>query len=197
MIFKNKKSQKFISFLLIIAIIVPTVLFSRPQKAEAQWTDFLAFAQRVISYIDEHLTQISTSTDTSISIKNVAKEVARQALMAVARAFLQKMTQSIVTWINSGFHGNPLYLENPESFFKDIAKYEIRNVIDAYGYDDLLYPFGKDFALNILYAYKNTAANNAAYSLSRTIDDRALLRNYQTNFNYGGWNAFLINTQYP
>jgi len=197
----KNKTTKLISALLIITIFLPSLVFlTKPNEVKATAPVIEVAGAGVWSWITSLFsgtTSISTVTDTGLHIKDFAKEVARQVLMAVARAFLQKMTQSIVTWINSGFHGNPLYLENTDSFFKDIAKYEIRNVIDAYGYDDLLYPFGKDFALNILYAYKNTAANNAAYSLSRTINDPVLLRNYQTNFNYGGWNAFLINTQYP
>ena len=197
----KNKTTKLISALLIITIFLPSLVFlTKPNEVKATVPVIEVAGAGVWSWITSLFsgtTSTSTVTDTGLHIKDFAKEVARQVLMAVARAFLQKMTQSIVTWINSGFHGNPLYLENSESFFKDIAKYEIRNVIDTYGYDDLLYPFGKDFALNTLYAYKNTTANNAAYSLSKVFNDPVLLRNYQNDFNYGGWNAFLINTQYP
>jgi len=64
------------------------------------------------------------------------------------------MTKSVTNWINSGFHGAPLFLENPGSFFQDIGKYEIKNLVDEFGYDPNRFPFGQAFALNTINAYK-------------------------------------------
>jgi hypothetical protein len=88
-------------------------------------------------------------------------------------------------------------LENPESFFEDIAKSEVKNIVDTFGYDSLKFPFGKDFALNVIGSYKRQLEDNTAYSLSKVMTDPVLIRNYQSDFNVGGWNGFLINTQYP
>lgn len=39
---------------------------------------------------------------------------------AVAQAVIQGMTQSLVGWINNGFQGAPLFLDNPLAFFASI-----------------------------------------------------------------------------
>src|SRR3989344_852222 len=175
---KNKTVQKFISSLILICMLTPAIFLSfTPKKAEAQWV-------------------VWDPAHTAITVKIVMQEVARQFLMAIARALLARLTQSIVNWINSGHWGNPLYLENQQSFFKDIVKYEVRNLIDTFGYDSLRFPFGKSFALNTIDAYKRQLADNAQYSLSKVINDPVLLNNYRNDFSVGGWNGFLINTQY-
>lgn len=176
---KNKTVQKFISSLIILTILTPALLVSfTPKKAEAQWV-------------------VSDPAHTAITLKIVIQEIWKQAMMAIARKLLNKITQSTVNWINSGFHGNPLYVENSGSFFKDIAKYEVRNLVDSVGYNSLQFPFGKSFALNTIDAYKRQFEDNASYSLSKAIDDPVFLNNFRNDFNVGGWNGFLINTQYP
>lgn len=200
MIFKNKKSQKFIAVILLFSILVPTVLLSNPKQANATGVPVLDILGNIWDGIKSAFLSIGSGaqvTDTAISVKNVTQEIFRQVLMAVARKALQEITKSTVNWINSGFHGSPLFLENPESFFQDIAKTEVKTLVDQFGYDSLKYPFGKDFALNTINAYKRQLSDNAAYSLSKVMTDPVQLRNYQNNFNVGGWDAFLINTQYP
>jgi len=181
--FKNKNIQKLISCLVIIGMMAPAIfLFSAPKKTDA----FLGFGDIVFDVP----TEISTT-------KEVIYTILEQVLMAIARKVLEKMTQSTVNWINQGFHGSPLFLENSDSFFKDIAKSEVKNLVNLFGYDSLKYPFGKNFALSIINDYKATLENNAAYTLSSVINDQAYLYSFQNDFNVGGWNGFLINTQYP
>ena len=179
MIAKNKTIQKFISTLIIISMLTPAIFLSfQPKKAEA-WG---------IVWDPIH---------TAVTVKIVVQEIFKQFLMILARRLLNKMTQSTIAWINSGFHGNPLYLERPESFFKDIVKFEVKALIDLYGYDSRRYPFGKDFALSTIGSYQRQLADNSAYTLSKVISDPVLLNSYRNDFNVGGWNGFLINTQYP
>lgn len=181
----SEKTKKIISSLLIIAVIVPTILFSKPQKTDASLPviDFASIAEAVFG--------------SSLHIKDIAVEVLKEVARTFLKKLLQQMTQQTVNWINSGFHGSPLFVQNPDSFFNDIAKSEIKTLVSQYGYDSNRYPYGANFAQNIINSYKATAGNNAAYTLSNVINDPTLLNNYRTNFNYGGWNGFLVNTQYP
>lgn len=199
MIFKNPKVQKFISSILIILVILPAVLFSKPKQVEAQTatTDFLNAALKVIGNLFTGAGSGAQITETSYTIKQWAEIIVKQVLQAAARKVLQEVTKSTVNWINSGFHGSPLFLENPKSFFNDIAKSELKNMVDTFGYDRVKFPFGRDFALNTIATYKNTLENNTSYTLSNVIKDTTVLHNYQNDFNFGGWNGFLINTQYP
>ena len=105
------------------------------------------------------------------------------------------MTQSTINWINSGFHGAPLFIERPDAFFKDIAKYEIKKLVNTIGYDSLRFPFGKSVAINLINSFKRPFARNAEYSLNKVIRDPDLLERYQNDFSVGGWTGFFINTR--
>jgi hypothetical protein len=192
----SAKNQKFISLLILLSIIFTAV----PQKTQA----YLGILDSNINDPAVYATATSTATiagstatNTTLHIKDFAREVLKQVLMGVARKVLQEMTKSTINWINSGFHGSPLFLENPQSFFNDIAKSEVKTLVDLYGYDSVKFPFGKDFALNVINSYKSQLEDNSAYTLSKTIQDPIILHNYQNDFNTGGWNGFLVNTQYP
>ena len=175
---KNKTLQKFISCLVIISILSPAIFISfQPKKAEAQWV-------------------VIDPAHIAVSVKAVLTEIWKQAMMALARKLLARFTQNTVNWINSGFHGNPLYLENPKSFFKDIVKYEVRNIVDTFGYDSLRFPFGRSFALNTIDAYKRQLTDNASYTLSKVITDPVLLASYRNDFNVGWGERLFIKIQY-
>lgn len=203
MIFKNKKIQKLISCLIIISVFAPSVfVLSTPRKAEA--VDFIGGAANIIKavlgYIGNVLSSssaVSNATVAGKTIKDIALLVLQEVLKAIAQKALQAITKSTVAWINGGFHGSPLFLENPQSFFTDIVKTEIKTLVDQFGYDTLRFPYGKDFALNTINSYKSTLENNMQYTVSRAISDPVQLNNYRNNFSVGGWNGFLINNSYP
>lgn len=197
MILKNKTIQKFISSFMIIAVILPSfVFFIKPKKADAQFTDVVNAAWNGLQAAYGFVDKSTNLQSTAIQIKNVAKEVFRSVLQAIARRMLADLTKSTVQWINTGNFGRPLFLTNPDSFFRDIAKGQIKNIVDTFGYDPRRFPFGRQYALQVIDNYRNTLENNASYSLSAAmpIEEQIL---YRENFNTGGWNAFVLNTQYP
>lgn len=176
MTFKNKTFQKLISSLLIFSILLPAgfVLFSKPKKAEA--------------------IPVIVTTD----IERVVKEIIVEILKVVAQRLLDKMTQSTINWINNGFHGKPLFVENPGSFFRDVAKVQVKGFVDLTAYDKLKFPFGRDYALGIIDRAKNGGfAQNAAYSYSKLTNDPIMVESFKNEFSVGGWNGFLLNTQLP
>lgn len=203
MIAKNKKI-KFISAFLIISILLPAVLLSAPNKGYAFWGVLDVAADTPTNITTGVATGVATTSSAAsqlsllgFKIKDIALELGKQILKHLAKQVLAKMTQATINWINSDFHGSPLFVENPESFFKDIAKSEVRNIVDMIGYDTFRFPFGPQTALNVIASYKSQLATNAQYTLSKVINDPDLLARYRNDFNFGGWNGFLINTQYP
>lgn len=196
MIFQNKTNQKIISFLIIISIMTPVVLFSRPKQANATLCPpgtGVPSSVPVTAPIVEGSTGISCIT----TVKAWVQKSLELLQIEAAKVLIQKITQSIVNWINEGFHGAPLFLENPSAFFKDVQKTEIKMLVDMFGYDPTRFPFGRDFALNTINAYKSTLEGNAAYSLSKVMTDPVMTHNFINDFSVGGWNGFFINTQYP
>lgn len=207
MVFKNIKIQQVISFLIIISIFAPSLtLFSAPKKvlAQAVTTDVSNIPLQ-IPQVGTNATTAAASTATTgtsattatTAVKTWYQTILEEVLKAVAKRALQEITKSTVNWINSGFHGSPLFLENPGSFFTDIVKSEVKTIVNTYGYDNLKFPYGKDFALNTIKNYKRTAEDNATYTLSKVINDPVYLESYQKDFKVGGWGGFITNTQYP
>jgi hypothetical protein len=155
--------------------------------------------------VSDSVAQSFICADLAVNTANVAimtwwdvfEYLIRELIKRIAKQLLAQMTQATINWINSDFHGSPLFLENPKSFFKDIAKHELKTLVDTFGYDRLRFPFGKDFALNAIDSYKRQLEDNAEYTLSKVIKDARTLEFYRNDFDYGGWNGFLVNTQYP
>lgn len=117
----------------------------------------------------------------------------------VVKMLLQKITVSTVEWINNGFEGKPLFLQNSGKFFGDIAKNEIlqfRLEID----NPTLYPFGRDFLKSQIGVLNNRFAQNARYSanelIQRTTPEYSSTT-FSTTFAQGGWNAWTALTQVP
>ena len=188
MFFNHQKTQKIISLILLLAVFFPSFLLLEVKKTEAV-ADVIGGPSNIISSILKGIGNaltatgnVSQATTASTAVKTWYQEILGQILRAIARKALQEITKSTVNWINSGFHGNPLYIENSSSFFEDIAKSEVKNLVDMFGYDSLKYPFGKSFALNTINTYKSQLENNASYSLSNVVNDPTLLKNYQNNF---------------
>ncbi len=198
MTFKKEKIQKLISSILVVLILAPSFIFlTVPKKAEAQWVDPVAAIQRVVGNISSALSATANVTGTAAQLKEIAKAIVRETLKAVARKALAEMTKSTVNWINTGFHGAPLFLENPGSFFQDVAKSEIKDLVSIIGYDSIRFPFGKNYLLGVIGSYKRQLSDNLEYSMSRITNDPYELQRYRVDFNYGGWDTFLVNTQYP
>lgn len=124
----------------------------------------------------------------------------------IAKMLLQKLTQSTVNWINSGYDGSPSFLQNPGKFFKDIADTQILQFgIEING----ISPFSKEWLRNQALAYRAKFADNARYSLEEMIAqttpeckgtdgvvtgcDEA----FSQDFSVGGWDAWTAMTQVP
>jgi hypothetical protein len=178
--FKNKITQKFISFMLILAILAPAgfVAFSKPQKASAVF----GVGDVVI--------------DPALVLKEVwkvIKSILKSFLSAIVRKLLDKITQSTINWINGGFQGKPSYVQNTKTFFNDIKKEELKNIITTIGYDKAKFPFGKDYALGLIDQTKNTFEKNATYSLSQMYSAQELAAR-KKGFDL---NLFLTQGMYP
>ncbi len=188
------------SAILLVVMVAPSFVFlGTPKKAEAG-LPVLDYVGAVLDGIGNSFAFINKTVDTTsanLALKSYAKEILRATLQNIARKALANMTASTVNWINTGFHGAPLFLQNPNSFFKDIAKFQVKDFIQVIGYDNQNYPFGKQFALDLIGSYKQQLGVNAQSSLSAVTDDPLLAEQLRIDFQTGGWGAFLLNTQYP
>jgi len=116
---------------------------------------------------------------------------------AVAKILIQKLTLSIVEWIQTGNSGGPMFVQDPSKFFKDIAKEEILGFgIEIQGSG----PFAKNFLINQAKLFNQHFADNARYSLNEMIQEtnpEASAASFSADFSMGGWGAWEALTQVP
>jgi hypothetical protein len=120
---------------------------------------------------------------------------------AVAKVLINRITDSTINWINTGYAGDPLYIQNPGSFFGNIAKDEFLGIAGEIN-DPTKYPFGKDFLQAEKNVFASKFANNAQYSLNQMIQDQNpglgySAQGFSGDFSQGGWGAWDAMTQNP
>jgi hypothetical protein len=111
----------------------------------------------------------------------------------VIKNMIAYITTSLIHWINTGFEGKPFYLENPDGFFKNIAKNQFLEFGNGIK-DASLFPFGKNFIKGAALAFNRKFESNAQYSLNKLIAKTNPGKtgvDFSANFNIGGWDAYL------
>jgi len=146
-------------------------------------------------------TILSTTQDTKKSVASMDKnDNCLNAIgKAVVKILIQKLTLSIVNWIQTGNSGGPLFVQNPSKFFKDLAKEEILNFGLEIN-DPNKFPFGKAFLINEANAFNQHFADNAQYSLNEMIQQttpESSAAAFSADFSMGGWGAWDALTQVP
>jgi hypothetical protein len=141
-------------------------------------------------------TTIKTSTSALDTNQNCLNAIGK----AIVKIIVQKMTLSIVQWIQGGNSGGPMFITDPGKFFKDIAKEQILNFgIDIQDKDK--FPFGKAFMQNVATSYNKKFADNATYSLNEMIKSTSSGefsdQQFKADFSKGGWGAWQALTQVP
>ncbi len=144
----------------------------------------------VAGNVSQGITAGSTTKEVIESVKNALVEAGKQILRSMAKRILARLTRDTINWINSGFDGKPLFLQDPQGFFVDLRNQEIKNLVNTIGYDPINYPFGRDIAIGLIQGTKNYFAQNAKYSLDQVIGGDQNRVEFQTNFSLGGWNAY-------
>ncbi len=127
-------------------------------------------------------------SETGFSSKDTAIKALEQVGAAIAGQLLNKLTESTVNWINSGFEENPQYVENAGSFFKNLADVEVKGVIDQIGYDAKNFPFGKGVAVSLIKEYvdgKGDLKDKTVFTLDKVIGPN--YKDFSTDFSKGGW----------
>jgi hypothetical protein len=114
---KKYMTQKMILGLAAFAFIFSAVIFSGVEKAHAQEVVFdpVNLIENVIDYIENAVTAEATLG------QDVEDTILDKVATAIAKQLLMQITESVVNWINSGFNGNPAFIQNPAAFFQNIG----------------------------------------------------------------------------
>ncbi|MBU3925589.1 hypothetical protein KJ763_00255 [Patescibacteria group bacterium] len=112
----------------------------------------------------------------------------------MAKLALSAMTNSIVNWINSGFEGNPTFISNPSSYFKDLADQATSVFIQQLGMEGILCSqFRPQIVASLKYNYKSPSMQKFQCTLDSAIDN---WEDFMNDFTAGGWKGWLsVSTQ--
>jgi hypothetical protein len=134
----------------------------------------------------------TTLFDKEIVLDGIAAQLAKQ--------IVQNMTQSIVTWINSGFQGSPAFVTDLQGFLLDSAD----QVAGDFIYNDpslnfLCSPFQLDVKIALATTYQQQShgrfTEEAQCTLSDVTDNVEGFLN--GSFSEGGWDSWFEVTQNP
>lgn len=179
-------------------LLIGLSLFVGAQRAQASLFDGSVWD--VLNEFFSGSTAASSGQTLGIGIKNVIKEVGKQILQNLAKQMINKMTESTVNWINSGFEGNPQFVANPKSFFKDVGNTQLKFAVDTIGYNATQFPFGREVAKGIVLAQRvqqGGIQSQLQFTLDKVVGAGANWKNFETDFSVGGWSAYEAMSQNP
>lgn len=122
------------------------------------------------------------------------KSVEECLVKTIAKAAIDQITRSVVSWINSGFNGQPSFVTNFNQYFANVADQAAGEFIKGSALSFLCSPFAPQIKIAIAQSY--ASRNNAAScSLSKATNNiNGFLRG---NWNAGGWGGLLQLTTVP
>ncbi len=143
----SNRLKKSIVLVLLVSMVFSTSFFIQPKKAEAAAASCLLSAiGSLISGIGGALsgimsvpvadrpTENSTATGAGAGVGSNLGQCLLQVLARVAaQTIIHNFTKSTLTWINSGFHGSPSFVTNPEAFLSDVGDIAAGQFIQGLG----------------------------------------------------------------
>ena len=98
-------------------------------------------------------------------VVNNVKETALDGIAyAAAKLVVQEITISTVNWINSGFEGNPGFLENPGQFFKGLSDDVLGSFIESSEFGFICSPFQAQIRLALITKHYGSRISNCSLS---------------------------------
>lgn len=191
--------KKSVCLTLLLSIIIPSSFFSLSPKAYGQWLVEDAYVG-----VQTTLIGVNTSLSASFDAIETDKETFLDPLAYYAARFLIRMlTQSIVDWINSGFNGNPSFVEDPKDFLLATADRTIGEFIFDSDLGFLCKPFEINVRLALGLQY-NPFQDKIRCTLSQILQnaDGTVTDTYDKFMNGdfiegGGWDTWLQVTTVP
>lgn len=133
------------------------------------------------------------TTQTARNAASDSNQVVNCLVNVIAKVALQQITISVVNWINSGFNGQPSFVNNFQQFFTNVADLAAGQFIQGSGLAFLCSPF----KLQIKVAIAQSYANRGAQSCSLTGIIKNVNNFMNGSFTQGGWPGLLQFTTVP
>lgn len=195
----TKKINSKIAGLVIIVILFGFLSPIFVKKADA----FLGFGdividptnlvQNTVTAVSTGATAISTGVSAVAQTALVTKEFGLDAIAyKMLDLVIQRISASTVNWINSGFHGSPAFITNPEGYFLDLGdKIAGQYIFKNPNLNFLCGPISARIKIAL-----STTYTGAERRWQCTLTDVAgNMEDFMNDFERGGWNKFFRLTQ--
>lgn len=165
----------------IVVLVLSLFVFSVPKKSEAVWP-------------------VIDPAHIALTTKTIIKDyVLDQIAWNLSQQVLNKMTAQTVNWINSGFKGKPMFVENPDQFFLKIgdnvaSKILTETTINVGGTNigNLCQPFKAQVTLALRANYLQDTDPQYSCTLGTLANN---YENFINDFSQGGWDGWFRVTQ--
>jgi len=197
-------NKKIIFALVILSMVLP--FFALPNKAFA----LFGVGDVVVdptNLVQTTATAVNTTSSAFATLSLNLKEYVLDGLgMLIVKQIIRQITNSVVNWINSGFEGSPAFLQNPGSFFLDVADQITGDFISKHGgpLQELCSPFSIDIRIALAFKYRPRIQERFACTITTVIKNSknavtgATLNGFTAgDFKQGGWPAFVSLTTEP
>ncbi|MBP6974506.1 MAG: hypothetical protein KBB54_01015 [Candidatus Pacebacteria bacterium] len=143
----------------------------------------------------DNLANIKSSSDANASV-NAIQQIFGVSFGAsfngiafcIVNGLITYIANSTIAWANSGFQGNPAFLENPENFFQTLADRTASGFISNLAYNttgiNVCEPFRVDLAIALSESYAGGQGTAGQNRLSCSMDQMG--SNFQNFANGGG-----------
>ncbi|HVU80160.1 MAG TPA: hypothetical protein VHD37_02230 [Candidatus Paceibacterota bacterium] len=133
-------------------------------------------------------------TDSATHGNQVADSVIQCIVRGLARAAIQQITNDTINWINSGFNGQPAFVQDYNKFFSNVADQAAGSVIQGGDFAFLCSPFQLKVRIALAQSYARRSSAPSC-SLSQVVGN---VENFVNgSFSEGGWPGFLEFTTEP
>jgi hypothetical protein len=202
--FTKKIVARFVVPILILAVIIPAC-YTQPKKAEAGFSDCIAtlaadlgislaagtIAAPLSVPVSDNGKTYSASVQAGGGMQDFMHFCIEEGIaIPIGKYLLSQMTQSMITWINSGFSaGGPAFIQNPEQFFENVANQEAGTLIGSL-VPLLCSPFNAQIRLALALNFGNSGATTAKCTLTSIMSNvQHDINSFMNNFN--SWGDFL------
>ncbi len=157
-----------------------------------------ALAQLTVPVGEVPLAPAITNTSVQATAATEKEYILDGILKASMQVVISNITNSIVTWINSGFQGNPAFISDPESFFTDVGDQIAGNFIAGTELGFVCEPFSLDIRAALAINYSSTYAQRNYCRLTDAIKNTENFTKFTNgDFSQGGWDSWFSISQNP
>jgi len=115
----------------------------------------------------------------------------------LANQAMEGILNGTIEWVNSGFNGNPAFVDDPGKFFSDIADYELGEFLNDLSGGILCSNIEASITVNLMSDYNNSGnyRERSRCTLSDVSENIEAFAN--GDFSKGGWDAWYEYTTNP